>query len=310
MTSRKVIVFGPTGAVGSTAARTAGDLGANVALAMRDCEKNIPGLDAATEKQGSYDRVTADLTKPETVISAVNATNAKHAFVYCAHTSPDHMKSTFEALKTSGIELVVFLSSFTVRGDLQAIGPTELIPYVHAQAEISLHSVFADNQIVAVRPGAFASNTTQYRAGLNSGEVKIFKPDQIVDCIASEDIGRVCGTILAQGLQSEDRIIYLYGPQLLSQADSVRILAKILGKDPKIIGANEEEAYQIFMERGVPPVLAKNMINQAEKADTGGLRVFGLPIKEEDLSNVQQYSGGKATTFEEWAEKNKTLFLS
>jgi uncharacterized protein YbjT (DUF2867 family) len=311
MASRKVIVFGPTGAVGSAAARTAEELGAKVVLAMRDTEKPIPDLDAEKEKQGSFERVHADLIKPDTVLDAVNTTKAKYAFIYCAHGTADNMKSTIEALKSAGIDLVVFLSSFTVQGDLKAIQPSEVIPYVHAQVEINLGEIFGADGFVAVRPGSFASNTRQYKAGLEKGEVKIYGPDAKVDCIVPEDIGRVCGTVLSKGPQDEQRAIYLYGPKLLSQTDSVRTLAKALGKNPKIVSADEQDAYKMFVEeRGVPVPLAKYMISRAGRTATGHSQVFGYPVSEEQLSNVQKYSGRKATTFEEWVEQNKQMFVS
>ena len=311
MASRTVIVFGPTGAVGSAAACTAEELGAKVILAMRDTEKSIPGIDAEKEKHGRFERVHADLTKPDTVRDAVNTTGAKYAFIYCAHSMPDHMKSTIEALKSAGIDLVVFLSSFTVRGDMTAIQPSEIIPYVHAKVEINLGEIFGTDGFVAARPGSFSSNTLQYKAGIEKGEVKIHMPDAKVDCIVPEDIGRVCGTVLAKGPQDEQRAIYLYGPELMSQIDSVRILAKALGKNPKIEIANEQEAYKMYVEeRGVPVPVAKYMIRQAEKTDGGQSQVFGYPIDEEELSNVQKYSGRKGTTFEEWVEQKKQMFVS
>ena len=303
MESRKVIVFGPTGAVGSATARTAEEMGAKVVLAMRDTKKFIPGID---EKQGNFERVHADLTKPETVRNAVETTGAKYAFIYLAHRAPDHMKSTLEALKSTGVELVVFLSSFTVRGDPKDIQPADLIPYIHAQVEINLKEVYGDS-FVAIRPGSFSSNTLQYKSGLEKGEVKIYKPDATVDCIVPDDIGTVCGTVLAKG--SNDRFIYLYGPKLLSQIETVKILAKVLGKNPEIKTASEEEAYKLFVEeRGVPPPLADYMIRQSGKT-SGGSEVFGYQVTEEELSNVQKYSGRKATTFEEWVAKNKQLFV-
>ncbi|KAE9372738.1 NAD(P)-binding protein [Stipitochalara longipes BDJ] len=311
MTSRKVIVFGPTGAVGSAAARTAEELGAKVVLAMRNKEKPIPGLEIAKENQGSFERVYADLTKPDTVRDAVNTTKAKYAFIYCAHGTPDHMKSTIESLKLAGIELVVFLSSYTIQGDPKTIQPSEVIPYVHAQVEINLGEIFGANGFVAARPGSFASNTRQYKAGLEKGEVKIYMPDAKVDCIVPEDIGRVCGTVLAKGPQDEQRAIYLYGPELLSQADSVRILAKVLGKNPKIEIIDEQGAYKMFIEeRRMSGPLVKYMVGRMGKDVTEHNQVFGYPVKEEELSNVQKYSGKKATTFEEWVEQNKQTFVS
>ena len=311
MASRKVIVFGPTGAVGSAAARTAEDLGAKVVLAMRDTEKSIPSLDAEKEKQGSFKRIYADLTQPDTVREAVNTTKAKYAFIYCAHGTTDNMKSTIEALKSAGIELVVFLSSCSVQGDLKAIQPSEVIPYIHAQVEINLGEIFGADGFVAARSGSFASNTLQYKMGLEKGEVKIFAPDAKVDCIVPEDIGRVCGTILAKGPQDEQRAIYLYGPELLSQTDVVRILARTLSKNPKIESADEQDAYKLFVEElGMPVPVAKYMIRQTGKTATGHSQVLGYPVSEEQLSNVQKYSGRKATTFEEWVEQNKQIFVS
>jgi uncharacterized protein YbjT (DUF2867 family) len=311
MASRKVIVFGPTGDVGSAAARTAEELGAKVVLAMRNREKPIPGLDTAKEKQGSFERVYADLTKPDTVRDAVNATGAKYAFIYCAHGTPDHMKSTIEALKSAGIDLVVFLSSFTVRGDLKAIQPSEVIPYTHAQVEINLGEIFGANGFVAARPGWFASNTRQYKAELEKGRVKIYMPDAKVDCIVPEDIGRVCGTVLAKGPQDEQRAIFLYGPELLSQTDAIKILAKVLGNNPRIEIIDEQGAYKTFVEeRGTPVPIAKYLISQMGKNSNEHNQLFGYPVSEEQLSNVQKYSGRKATTFEEWVEQNKQMFVS
>ena len=312
MASRKVIVFGPTGAVGSAAARTAEELGAKVVLALRDTAKPIPNLDTEKEKQGKFERVCADLTKPDTVRDAVTTTGAKHAFIYSAHGMPDFMKSTIEALKSAGIELVVFLSSFTVRGDLKAIPPSDVIPFLHAQVEMQLGAVFGAEGFVAVRPGSFASNVLQYKAGIQKGEVTVFAPEAMIDCIVPGDIGRVCGTVLANGPPDEQRAIYLYGPELLSQAEAVGVLGKGLGKELKLATADEQAAYKMFVEeRGLPVHLAKYMINQSGKLATGNdLEVFGYSVKEEELSNVQKYSGKKATTFAKWVEQNKHLFLA
>ena len=311
MASRKVIVFGPTGAVGSAAARTAAELGAKVVLAMRDTSKSIPELSAEEEKDGSFERVQADLTKPDTVLDAVTTTGAKHAFIYVTFGAPDHMKATIEALNFAGIELVVFLSSFSVQGDLTAIEPGEIIPYAHAQVEINLSEAYGPHGYIAVRPGSFASNTRDFKTGINEGEVKILRPELKADHIVPEDIGRVVGTILAKGPQDENRKIYLLGPQLLTQEDTVKTLAKVVGKDVKIESASEDDAYRMFTgARGIPPPLAKYLVSKMVTAVDGPGQIFGLKVNEEDLRNVEKYSGKKATSFQEWVEKNKGMFVS
>jgi len=221
------------------------------------------------------------------------------------------MRGTIEALKAAGIELVVFLSSFTVTGDLKAIEPTELIPYVHAQVEIVLGDVFGEEGYIAARPGSFASNTLQYKAALQKGEVGIYRPEASVDSIVPEDIGAVCGTALVKGPLAGERKLYLYGPALMTQEEQVKVLGRVLGKEPKIEELDADAAYKQAVEvRKVPPPVAKYMVGQVKKAVSDQLQVFGFPIKEEDLSTVQKYLGKKGTTFQEWAEQNKNLFLS
>lgn len=314
MSAPKVIVFGPSGAVGSATARAAHELGAKVVLAMRDTTKPIPGLDEATlkVKDGSFEKVQADLHKPDTVRDAVSSTHATRAFIYIAHRSPDNMKSTIRALKSAGIDLVVLLSSFTIQGEPEDVQPSEVIPYLHAQVEISLKEVFGPGGYIAVRPGSFASNTIQYKTGLESGLVKIFAPDATIDAIAQDDIGRACGTVLAKGpLEKNTAAMYLYGPQLISQADCVKTLAKVLGKSPTIETMDREEAYKKFTEeRRWPVALAEYMIKHAGAVDPERSLVCGYPVSAEQLSSVEKYTGKKAITFEEWAEQNKQLFLS
>lgn len=80
----RVLVFGPTGNVGSIVACTAQQQGAKVFLAMRDTGKPIPSLSALQESDGGFERVQADLMDPVSVRSAVEKTKATAAFVYLA----------------------------------------------------------------------------------------------------------------------------------------------------------------------------------------------------------------------------------
>ncbi|KAK5050834.1 hypothetical protein LTR84_003393 [Exophiala bonariae] len=278
---------------------------------MRDTNKPIPGLDEAKVKDGRFETVHADLQIPDTVRDAVSSTQATRAFIYIAHRSPDNMRSTIQALKSAGIELVVFLSSFTIQVEPEDVKPSEVIPYFHAQVEMNLKEAFGAGGYIAARPGSFASNTLQYKAGLESGLVKIFAPNSTVDCIAPEDIGRACGKALVEGPQDENTAMYLYGPQLISQADCVKTLAKVLGKNPTIEPMEREEAYKSFTEeRRWPAPLAEYMIRQLEATDSARSLTCGYSVDAEQLSNVEKYTGKKGITFEEWAEQNKQMFIS
>jgi len=114
MPSTKTLIFGATGAVGSAAARTAHGHGAEVILASRGISKPIPRLTSTQEQAGGFKRVQADLLNPDSVRAAVTKSGAKHAFIYAALQSTDYMRATVEALKSAGIEFVVFLSSSSI----------------------------------------------------------------------------------------------------------------------------------------------------------------------------------------------------
>lgn len=308
-----VIVFGPTGNIGSVAARTAQEHGAKVVLAMRDTKKKIPGLSEEEESKGGYQRVTADVTKPDTVAEAIKSTGATRAFMYIAFGTSDHMKATFQSLKDSGIEFVVFLSSSTIQIEKSDIPQQEIISWFHAQAELSLDAVYGEENYVAVRPGRFITNLVQYKQGINDGEVKMFGSNMKMDSTTPTDMGRVSGSILAAG-QSKDgqRKVYVYGPQIKSMGETIKAVGKALGKDVKITEISAEEGLQQSIAQGTPPPIAK-YINDLLSSGPDADQELGEKGEERELyktgvKNIELYSGKKATSIEEWVKANKSVF--
>lgn len=299
-----VIVFGPTGHIGSVAARTAAEHGAKVWLAMRDPSKAIPGLGKDVEVAGNFSRVKADLQDPAAVIDAIKTSGAKRAFVYLAHGAPNHMKATFEAMKSAGVEFVVVLSSFTIPTNkaLRDIPASEMIPYVHAQAEANLDDVFGAEQYVALRPGAFATNLLSHKDGIAAGQVSLYGVDFEQDNITPGDIGRVAGTILVSGPRNGQKKVYLYGPQLLSLRDSVVKIGSMLNKDVEVTVPSREETYKKHINSGMPAHVAEYFVQvQSDKGtDKGNGERF--PHYNEGVDNVQLYTGRPSTSFDEWVK--------
>lgn len=306
-----VIVFGPTGQIGSVAARTAAEQGATVWLAMRDTNKAIPGLEKDLEEASAFHRVQADLQNPETVSQAVETSGAKRAFLYLLHGASDHMRAVLEALKSAGIEFVVFLSSFTINTDkgLRDIPATEIIPYMHAQVEANLDDVFGSDQYVAMRPGAFATNLLRERKDIAAGQVRlphggVFQQDNIV----ASDIGRVCGNILVSGPRNGQRKVYLYGPKILSLHDSIVEIGRVLDRDVKVTALSTEEARNNYLSIGLPESFAKYMIEVL--STKGPDKGFGeqFPKYDEGVDNVKLYTGKPSTSLEDWARDNRAEF--
>ncbi|KAJ5615739.1 hypothetical protein N7537_000853 [Penicillium hordei] len=292
-----VIIFGATGSVGSAAALKAYQEGAKVTLAMRDTLKSIPTLgDISAEK------VQADLTKPETVQTAVRQSGAKTAFVYAIQGIPDDMRHTFVALKKGGIEFVVLLSSFLVQGDRHATPPTEIVPYVHAKVEIALESVFG-NRCSAVRPAYFASNVLHFKDEIAHGEVKLPNPDAEFDWISPKDIGQVIGMALAHGTQEIS--IPLVGPNRLSVRDTLSIISRVLSKEIKITVVGKKQAVEDIQQRGLPEPAAKWFV----EAVTGQRSfIWDVPDFEVGVDNVRKYTHQSPERFEQWLEENKEKF--
>ena len=171
--------------------------------------------------------------------------------------------------------------------------------------------IFGRDNFVAARPGSFASNNVQFGAGIQRGHVRVLSPDTPIDCVVPEDIGRVCGTILAKGPQDDQRVIYLYGPELRTQREAIMVIAKVLGKTVTVEPMSEEEVYKMYVEdHKLPEPYAKYLIRQATKTPSHGLHCYGYPLTQAQLSNVEKYSGKPATRFEQWVEQNKDKFGS
>jgi nucleoside-diphosphate-sugar epimerase len=300
-----VIVFGPTGSVGSFVARTAQQLGAKVFLGMRDTTKAVPGLTPEAEKAGDFQRVQADLTQPDSVTAAVRSSKAKRAFIYRANGTSDHMRSTLSALKSAGIDFVVFLSSYTITGDPRDVQPADMIPFIHAQVEINLDEIFGAENYVAIRPGGFATNLLRFKDGIASGELKMYGPKFRMDFVTPVDMGQVSGTILVQGPKNNQRKVYVYGPQISSQREGVEIIANVMGKQIKFLPVTAEEAIEQFMASGVPKPVALYMVDKLDNADSENVERAHYAT---GVENVQLYLGRAATSLETWAEGIKDSF--
>lgn len=293
-----VIVFGPTGAVGSSVAQEASARGAKVWLAMRDKSKKIPGLD---ESKGSFARVQADLSDTSSITKAVHESKAKAAFFYLVHGSQDGMKAAITTMKEAGIEYAVFLSSFTInpKEELSSVPPERFIPRIHAQVELSLEG--AGLAHTALRPGYFAYNLFNNFLDRKSEPwtVTALKGEKSEgDCIVPKDIGRVGGAVLVNRPSNKDKeIIYIYGPKLLTMPEQVEVVKQVAGRDIKVDYQDEEAYRQTLLGRKFPPPIIDYFI-KVTKEDNAGR----YPLYDSAKSNVKDFSGHEPTQFEEFVQ--------
>ncbi|OQV03782.1 hypothetical protein CLAIMM_08782 [Cladophialophora immunda] len=277
--------------------------------------KGDPSLTPEQEREAGFERVYADLTKLETVENAVSRTGAKRAFIYAIQ-SPDHMKSSIVALKSAGIEFIVFLSSYTVPDNLSVdtISPSNFIAWGHGQVELNLDQVFGSDGYVTVRPGSFASNSLRWKEMAEEGEVKIAYPEALFDWISPSDIGRVSGVVAAKGPQAVDgnggrKVIRLCGPEIMSQAAAVDTIGRVIGKDLKVTRLNDQEGVDFFVKAAHLPEPAAQQLIMMLKKRVEDVKGGGDYVRyEESVANISKYGGRPPTAFHEWVEENKAKF--
>lgn len=275
---------------------------------MRDPNKEIPGLSKEAEQAGGFTRVQADVTKPETVTEAIKKSGAKRAFFYLAWGTPDHMKSSIQAMKDAGIDFIVFLSSFTIHPSkvLREIPAEDVIPHMHAQVEASLDDVYGSDNYVAVRPGNFATNLLQHKDGIAKGDVRNYGSHMETDSITPESMGQVSGTILANGPKNGQKKVYLYGPKLRTLREAIGEVGKVLGKDIQVTELNEDEGREKFKQHFPPPIV-DYFIRVLKMHDSVPVE-DRMPNYEEGVENVKLYTGRPSMSLQDWATQNKELF--
>ncbi|KAF1936422.1 NAD(P)-binding protein [Clathrospora elynae] len=302
MTSNNVLVFGPTGAVGCAAAIEAHRRGASVWLAMRDPKKEIKGL---KEEGELYNRVPADLSKPDTLKHAVQQSSATSAFVYTIFDSADNMRSSFAALKEAGITHIVLLSSASVSDPLgQEANMKSMISKVHTSTEVALQE--SGIPYTAVRPAYFNSNLLWVLDQIKMGAVGVLYPNVKYDYIAPSDIGTVCGALLSEPRFQKEAgpSFYLYGPELISQRDAWGVIGKALGREITVKEIDEETYHESLAHMPRPVVDA--IVNVLKKSNEG--HTFYREPYEEVVNNIRKYAEREPMGLGEWVKANKAAF--
>lgn len=224
------------------------------------------------------------------------------------------MHSAITALRSSGITRVAFLSTGSLRGDLHAVEPSDIIAWLHAQVELNLQAIFGAENYVAIRPAFFATNAFWWKQAIPTGKVKVFAADMKVDWITPGDIGRVCASVLLRGSKPGDEEgVALIGPQKTSLRDGILAIGKAAtGKEAEIEEVGPEEGVEAYVETGTPRPVAEHLVESFGKLNAlqkaGGDWLPEGEAWEAAIKVVETYTGKPATKLEEWIEEYKHEF--
>jgi uncharacterized protein YbjT (DUF2867 family) len=274
-----ILVTGATGNAGGAVLRALANSGERVRAVIRDADRAPlpPGVEPAV----------GDLNDPHTLTAHFDQVTA--AFLLSGY---EGLKETLANMRRAGIERVVLLSSSSApTGD-----ETNAVARYHIRSERAVRE--SGLAWTFLQPNTFMTNTLQWLPQLRKGDViRAPFPDARVATIDPDDIGAVAAVALTSDA-GEGRAYRLSGPQSLSPADRVAILAEVLGRELRFEGQTNEEA-RAEMSAAMP----------AEYVDAF-FRFFMDGDLDESavLPTVREVTGKAPRSFEAWARAHADTF--
>jgi uncharacterized protein YbjT (DUF2867 family) len=151
-----------------------------------------------------------------------------------------------------------------------------------------------------LRPGRFMSNALGWRPMIQRDEtVRVPFARQPAASIDPADVAAVA--MVALTTQNHRNIAYqLSGPQVLTPADELAILAEVLNRPLRLVEPSAEEAKAGMLAAGMPVPVVEAAIARVPDGKEG----------TELLPTVAQILGRPPASFAQWAAAHAALFTS
>jgi uncharacterized protein YbjT (DUF2867 family) len=280
-----IVVTGATGHVG-------GELVAQLAAAQQPVRAMTRRPKELAAPSG-VEVVFGDSDDPASLDQAFDG--AERAFLMSAQAvgsaaQPTHDLRLVGAAQRAGVRHIVKLSVYGVRGG-------DVLDSWHREAEAAVMDSGLDWTLL--RPGRFMSNALYWAPMIRrGGTVHIPFADRPAAPIDPADIA----AIAAAALTTDDHrnVAYqLSGPEVLTPADELRILATTLGRPLRLVEPTIDEAKTGLLRSGMSEPVVEAVV---ARVLTGGEGAEVLPT-------VEQVLGRSPVTFDAWTRKHAGAFL-
>lgn len=206
--------------------------------------------------------------------------------------APTHEQVASACARAAGVRHIVKLSVLGGGGD----DVHDPITHWHHQAEEAIRASGIDWTFL--RPGRFMSNAPQW-APMIRGDAKVriafaFRPSTPID---PSDVASVALQALTQPGHA-GKTYELTGPELLTPAQELDILSKVLAHPLELIALPPEAAREGMRRMGMPADIVEATLRRVETSDHG-TRI---------LPTVQQVTGHLPRTFAAWAQAHIDAF--
>jgi len=276
-----ILVTGATGTIGRELVPRLLEAGEPVRVFVRDKQK-------VEEKR--VEIAVGDLRQPSALEQALRGVD--RVFLVVLDMGSQQDKNVVEAAAHLGVKHVVKLSTLNAgRPRLQ------LDRWHYAKEELIRSSHLA---WTFLRAGQFMSNALRW-AGTVKEQGKVYFPggSGTVAPIHPGDIAAAAATVLIES-GHESQAYELTGPELLTVAEQVEILARVVGRPLEYVDVPEEKVGEGMKRGGIPEPVADALVEVMKDRRSGARGLL--------TGTVEQVTKRSAKTFEEWCSENVAAF--
>jgi (4-alkanoyl-5-oxo-2,5-dihydrofuran-3-yl)methyl phosphate reductase len=286
MTAETVLVTGGTGTVGRA---LVDELAARLSVRVRVLTRN-----PLADLPPSVERHVGDFMDPSSLEQAM--AGCTRLFLLASGTQiMQQDAAAVSAAVRAGVRHVVKLSALGVGRDAH-----DPITRWHRGGEETLQA--SGPEWTMLRPTGFMSNALEWAYSIAAtGTVTAPFPDGRTALIDPADVAAVAAIALTEPGQA-GQIYELTGPEPLTPADQVSILAGVLGRPIDYQPQSADTARQHLERYGMPVDLAAAVIDLLASAHE--------PWNGQPLATVEQATGRPPATFRAWAEQHRAAFTA
>ncbi|WP_017604176.1 NmrA family NAD(P)-binding protein [Nocardiopsis alkaliphila] len=276
-----ILITGATGRVGRRVVDAVLRSGERVRALTRDPENaRLPvGVEV----------VRGDLKQPDSLATALGGVDSLYLFP-----EPSTARAVVETAVEAGVQRIVVLSSSSV---LDESGDNHSGEY-HRVVE---RAVAASGVAwTFVRPDEFAGNVLwKWSASIRAeGVVRAPHADAVRVLIHEADVGDVAAAALLEEGHA-DRAYLITGPEALTQAEQVRVIGEVLGRDIRFEELTHEQGRAAMLGSMPEPVVDMVLGYLAEAVDS--------PPRVSSV--VEEVLRRPARTFKQWVEDHRSDFV-
>lgn len=277
-----ILVTGATGNVGRPLVAGLSARGATVRALSRDPSRaDLP-----------VEVVAGDLSDAATLEPALRGVDT--VFLLWRQDSTDHPLAAIDAIARSATR-IVYLSSLTVRDDVER--QDHPMTAIHAEIEDAIRA--SGLAWTFLRAGTLATNALGWADEIRStGAVRLPYPDAGRSPVDPADLAAAAAEVLTSEAHTETTHV-LTGPEMLTEADKVRILGEAIGRPVRSRAISPDVARQEMLDEGLPPALVEAALAYWAK----------LVVRPEPVTDtVERLAGRPAATFRSWADAHADAF--